>query len=89
MTTDTGTAMQSPVHQAVALAAAQVLGLDRVDLRHNFFDLGGSSLSVALLTEQLEGSLGIPCPMQLLYENPVLADFAQALHGERTLERGP
>lgn len=83
MSTDTANAM-SPVHAAVAQAAAEVLDLGRVDLARNFFDLGGSSLSAALLTERLEETLGIPCPMQLLYEHPVLADFAEALRSRQT-----
>ncbi|MBA3771471.1 MAG: acyl carrier protein [Ramlibacter sp.] len=71
--------MKSSVRDAVFLAAAQVLGVGHVDPSRNFFDLGGSSLSVALMTEQLESILGVQCPMQLLYENPVLADFADAV----------
>ncbi|MBA2675270.1 phosphopantetheine-binding protein [Ramlibacter sp.] len=79
MSTIAETAMKPPVHAAVAQAAAQVLGLDHADMNRNFFDLGGSSLSVALLTEQLENVLGVQCPMQLLYEHPLLADFAEAV----------
>ncbi len=79
MSTCAETDMKPPVHATVAQAAAQVLGLDHVDMNRNFFDLGGSSLSVALLTEQLENVLGVQCPMQLLYENPRLADFADAM----------
>ena len=74
----------SSVQEAVVQAAAQVLALDHVDPSHNFFELGGSSLSVALVTEQLESVLGIECPMQLLYENPVLADFAETLRKRQT-----
>ncbi|MES2939508.1 MAG: acyl carrier protein [Pseudomonadota bacterium] len=83
MSIDTEANMKPSVHDAVCLAAARVLGLDRVDPASNFFDLGGSSLSVALLTEQLESTLGLQCPMQLLYEHPVLADFAEALRGDQ------
>lgn len=79
MSIDAGANVKPSVHEAVSLAAAQVLGLDHVDLSHNFFDLGGSSLSVALLTEQLESTLGVHCPMQLLYENPRLADFVDVI----------
>ncbi len=79
MSTMAQTDVKPPVHAAVAQAAAQVLGLEHVDMDRNFFDLGGSSLSVALLTEQLESVLGVQCPMQLLYENPLLGDFADAV----------
>lgn len=72
-------ALTSPVRTAVFDAAAQVLGVSRLEPDSNFFDLGGSSLSVALLTERLEGVLGTPCPMGLLYEHPVLTDFADAV----------
>lgn len=79
MAMPTQAAARPTVQAAVAQAAAQVLGLAEVDLRADFFALGGSSLAVALLTEQLEGALGVPCPIQLLYEHPVLADFANAV----------
>lgn len=82
---DVQTHLKSPVQQAVVQAVAQVLALEHVELRHNFFELGGSSLSVALVTEQLESELGLQCPMQLLYENPVLGDFADALSTSPTL----
>jgi hypothetical protein len=75
--------MKTQVHAAVSAAAAEVLGMEPVDMQGNFFELGGSSLSAALMTEQLESRLGVPCPMELLYEHPVLADFADVLRGRQ------
>jgi acyl carrier protein len=77
----------SPVEQAVCRVAGQVLGLDKVLLSSDFFDIGGSSLSAAVFTEQLEDVFGMRVPMSLLYERPVLSDFAgalsQSMHRER------
>lgn len=69
----------SYVEEVVCRVAAEVLDLDRVILSSDFFDLGGSSLSVAVFTDQLEVIFGMQVPMSLLYESPILSDFACAI----------
>jgi acyl carrier protein len=76
----------SHIEEAVCQVAAQVLDLDKVVSSSDFFDIGGSSLSAAVLTEQLEDVFGMRVPMSLLYEKPVLSDFAGAL--SQSMQRG-
>lgn len=77
----------SDVEEAVCRVAAEVLDLDQVILSSDFFDLGGSSLSAAVFTDQLEDVFGMRVPMSLLYERPVLSDFAGALSQSMQRER--
>lgn len=67
---------RGPVEAAVAAAWAEILG--RADLSRNeqFFDLGGDSLRAIAIIARLRRHYSVR--INDLYENPVLADFAQA-----------
>ncbi|MEO1591323.1 MAG: amino acid adenylation domain-containing protein [Cyanobacteria bacterium J06632_22] len=59
----------------------QVLSLPTVGVTDNFFDLGGYSLLVARLFNQLEQTLGYSVPHTLLFEAPTIRKLAQQLEG--------
>ncbi|WP_323121952.1 phosphopantetheine-binding protein [Burkholderia alba] len=67
------------VDQVVVAVVADVLGRDRVSPDDDFFLLGGSSLSAALVSTQLEGRLGLEVPLRLLFENPCIRVFTDKL----------
>ena len=69
----------TPVESAVAAAFAEVLRLERVGARDNFFERGGHSLLATQLVARLRDQLGIDVPLRLVFEIPVLADLAAAL----------
>ena len=68
----------------VAVAWAQVLGIpeEQIDRRNNFFDLGGTSLSVIKLAIALNRAVSF----KDLAAHPILADQAELI--DRRLERG-
>jgi len=56
-----------------------VLEMDEIDEDSNFFELGGHSMLAAMLITQCERVVGTIIPLQLIFENPVFADFVDAV----------
>ncbi len=65
---------RTPLERRLAELWQEASGVDRVGIRQNFFDLGGTSLQAALLTARLSDDLGMRVPTSLLFD---LADIAQ------------
>ncbi|MDG9931285.1 amino acid adenylation domain-containing protein [Pseudomonas sp. GD04042] len=61
---------------------AEVLKVERVGLSDNFFELGGHSLLAAQAISQINAQLGIDVPLRLIFENPMLSEFAMALESD-------
>jgi ubiquinone/menaquinone biosynthesis C-methylase UbiE/acyl carrier protein len=56
-----------------------VMGLDRVSVRGNFFDLGGNSLMLEQLHVRLQEQLGYEEPITTLFQYPTVAMLAEYL----------
>ena len=69
-------------HEAdVAALFAEILGVDRVGLDDDFFDLGGDSLGAIELQEGIAEQFGIDLPTSTLLEAPTVATLsARLLH---------
>lgn len=72
--------------QEVAKIWAEVIGIsiDDVDVDTNFFDLGGGSLMLIRLVDQLKTELGIETNIVALLEYSTISEFVShwnALHG--------
>ncbi|MCI4065664.1 non-ribosomal peptide synthetase [Micromonospora sp. R77] len=72
-------APDSPAEKAVAEIWSQVLGVERIGLHDNFFDLGGHSLLIAQLIATLQSSLDVTVPMTALLQHQTLGAFAAAV----------
>ena len=57
----------------------QVLGVDTVSLEANFFDAGGTSLTLARLLSRINTDLGAQLSLVSLYEYPSIATLARHL----------
>ncbi|MGB0748094.1 MAG: amino acid adenylation domain-containing protein [Magnetospiraceae bacterium] len=53
-----------------------LLGLETVGIRSNFFDLGGHSLMALSLLKRIESRFGVKLSALTIFENPVLASMA-------------
>ncbi|HEX2617662.1 MAG TPA: amino acid adenylation domain-containing protein, partial [Flavobacteriales bacterium] len=73
-------APQSPVQRTLADVWADLLGIDRVGIDDNFFDLGGNSLLSIQAVAQLEGH-GLKLPIVKLYQHPTVRACASFLEG--------
>jgi len=54
---------------------ADVIGIPEADVDTNFFDLGGHSLLLMELVNQLQQRLGIDTDVLILMEHPTVAKF--------------
>jgi acyl carrier protein len=70
---------QTPTEEAIAAMWARVLGLERVSRDDNFLEVGGHSLVAAQVVAQLRSKLGVRLPVRMLFEHPVLSEFAAAV----------
>ncbi|HYR09716.1 MAG TPA: amino acid adenylation domain-containing protein, partial [Longimicrobium sp.] len=67
--------------EALAEIFADVLGVERVGRRDNFFDLGGHSLLAVRVISRMRQVLGAEVGIAGVFERPVLADLARAIEG--------
>jgi len=57
----------------------KVLGIDRVGVDDNFFDIGGTSVKGVLLVSQLNRDFRINLPIVTLFEKPTIRSLAAML----------
>ncbi|MCB0787500.1 MAG: amino acid adenylation domain-containing protein, partial [Flavobacteriales bacterium] len=74
-------APRSAVEKTLTDVWADLLGIDRVGIDDNFFDLGGNSLLSIQCVAQLEGH-GLKLPIVKLYQHPTIKACAAFLQGD-------
>ncbi len=70
---------QSELESAIAAVWREVLGLERVGVQHNFFDLGGHSLLLVRLHARLQEALRRELTLVDLFNYPSIRALAQHL----------
>jgi len=69
-------APSTPVEEELSRIWAEVLYLDQVGIRDNFFDLGGHSLAAARVVSQVIKEFQLELPLQSLFQSPTVAEMA-------------
>lgn len=72
-------APRSDIEQRVANAMETVLALPELDVRDDFFAMGGHSLLAAQLTARLNREFGITLSFRTLFDAPTIATLAAAI----------
>jgi acyl-CoA synthetase (AMP-forming)/AMP-acid ligase II/acyl carrier protein len=73
---------RTPIEAKLARIWAQVLGLERVGIRDDFFELGGDSLQAVSLFVQIEKIFGKELPLAVLLQAPTVEHLASILRQE-------
>jgi amino acid adenylation domain-containing protein len=72
-------APRNPIEQAIAEAAAALLGQPRIGVNDDFFALGGHSLLGVRLLVELEKRFKVSLPLPTLFATPTVAGLAEAI----------
>jgi amino acid adenylation domain-containing protein len=70
-------APRTPVEHMLAEIWSQVLGIDKIGVKDNFFALGGQSILAAQVIGQVHAAINIELPAYDLFENPTIMDLAR------------
>jgi thioester reductase-like protein len=66
--------------EALAAVWAEVLGVERVGRRDDFFELGGDSLLAVDLVARVEVTYDVTLPIRSLFEDPTVAGLLAVVH---------
>ena len=75
-------APRTPMEQAVAGIWSQVLGVERVGVHDNFFDLGGHSLMAMRLIMAVQDMLGVDVSLRDLFEGPTIEQMLAVIFAQ-------
>jgi amino acid adenylation domain-containing protein len=70
------TAPRSPLEDVVAEVWSQVLGIKKIGIHDNFFDLGGHSLTATQVMSRIRQMLQVELPLRRLFERPTVESLA-------------
>ncbi|MGZ3461872.1 MAG: condensation domain-containing protein, partial [Archangium sp.] len=82
-------APRTEVERVVADIWAPLLGVARVGVHDNFFEMGGHSLLATQVVSRLREALGVEVPVRVLFEAPTVEQLAQRLEVVRGGKQGP
>ncbi|MGW8227110.1 MAG: non-ribosomal peptide synthetase family protein, partial [Anaerolineales bacterium] len=69
--------------ERIAGITGKILGLERVGIHDNFFDLGGNSLSATRLIFQIQEEFEVKLPLVKIFHTPTIAGLSEAIEQAR------
>ena len=70
---------RSPVEEMLSGIWAEILGLERVGVHDNFFDLGGHSLLGTQVISRVRKTFDLELPLRVVFEGPTVAEMAERI----------
>jgi amino acid adenylation domain-containing protein len=83
---------QTPLHQGLISIWVEILGVEAIGPRDDFFALGGDSLMATRVVSRIRSVLGIDISIRALFENPTVAALAEVVVAQSARQeerRGP
>jgi acyl carrier protein len=80
---------RTPMERKLASIWSEVLGVDKVGIHDDFFDLGGHSLLVLQVYSRIKEELGTDVSLRRFFELPTIAGLAEAIPGQRMPKAAP
>jgi amino acid adenylation domain-containing protein/non-ribosomal peptide synthase protein (TIGR01720 family) len=80
---------RTDMERAVADIWADVLGVERLGVRDNFFDLGGDSILSIRVTARLRAAFGVDLSPRAVFTHPTVAALAAAIATDATPPTDP
>jgi acyl carrier protein len=71
----------------VANVWQEVLGIPKIDIYANFYDLGGNSILIIEIISRLNRIFQIDLPLLSLVESPTISELAQCIEAVYRAER--
>ncbi|MCT7997186.1 phosphopantetheine-binding protein [Laspinema olomoucense] len=72
-------APRTMLEEKIAGIWSEILGLEKIGIEDNFFDLGGNSLRVTQIFCRLGDTFNMDLPLQDLFAVPTVAGLAQQI----------
>ena len=79
-------APRNEIETAIAEIWQEVLGIKKVSVTANFFDLGGHSLLITRIWTRLKKRLEMEIPLNKMFESPTIAELTKSLEKLGNLE---
>jgi amino acid adenylation domain-containing protein len=79
----------TPTEQTLAAIWTDILGVERVGARDNFFDLGGNSLLAIRLVSRVRTEMSLELPLVALFAAPTLSELALKVGDLQQAARAP
>jgi amino acid adenylation domain-containing protein len=82
-------APRTPTEELLAGIWSEVLGVERVGARDNFFERGGHSLLTTQVASRVRDRLGVALPLRTVFEAPTVAELAARIEAAAREESAP
>ena len=74
---------RTPIEETLAGVWAQILGIERIGVRDNFFEIGGHSLLATRVMSRVRDAFNVDLPLRAFFENPTIAQLAELVEEAR------
>jgi len=75
---------RTPTEELLAAIWTEVLGLDKVGIEENFFEIGGHSLKAMQAISRISDTFSLDIPLKKLFQLPTIAELAKGIETDRT-----